>query len=259
MTHGADPVAEHFDAEAARYDAAYDDPGPEGYALRERLDCAVRILGDGPGDVLDAGMGPGRLCVELRRRGWTVAGVDASPAMVALARRRLAGGGDLRVARLEALPFADGSFDAVAALGVLEYVDDLAAVLAELARVLRPRGRAVLALPNPRSLYGRWRRHVVYPGVRLAKQVVRTPRPSPRSKPPPVGADRLCGLLGDAGLALESARYVACLVVPTPLDLAFPRASVALAQRLAPHGGERRRRLLATQVVYAARRAGAAG
>ena len=78
-----------FDAEAARYDAAYDASGAPGRALRDRLATVLELAGDGPGDVLDAGMGPGRLLAALERRSWRVSGVDVSAEMLALARARL--------------------------------------------------------------------------------------------------------------------------------------------------------------------------
>jgi len=58
--------------------------------------------------LLDAGCGSGRTLDELARRG-RVAGVDTSPEAVAAARRR--GHRDVRVARVEDLPFPDGAFD----------------------------------------------------------------------------------------------------------------------------------------------------
>ena len=83
------------------------------------------------GRVLDVGMGTGRLCAELDRRGWEVSGVDLSPAMVVSARRRLPQLAERLVeGPIEHLPFDDESFDAVAATGVLEYAThDLAAPL----------------------------------------------------------------------------------------------------------------------------------
>jgi SAM-dependent methyltransferase len=105
-----------FDAEAARYDAWYESNDWAGRFLRARLAAALEAVGDGPGRVLDAGMGGGRLVAELAARGWTVSGVDSSTAMVELARRRLPQLADrLLAADMSALPFADGSFDAVTA------------------------------------------------------------------------------------------------------------------------------------------------
>ena len=156
----------HFDAMARSYDAAYDARGAPGRALRDRLATVLELAGDGPGDALDAGMGPGRLVAELEHRGWRTSGVDVSAAMVALARERVPAA-RLEVAPLEALPFP----------GALEYADDLEAGLAELARVLRPSGRAVVSLPNWWSASALLRRRVLYP---VARRVGRRPPPQPR-------------------------------------------------------------------------------
>jgi|GEM_PF-1303414 SAM-dependent methyltransferase len=100
-------------------------------------------LGLKPGEkVLDAGCGGGLLLNQLAARyGVDGTGVDLSP----LAVRRAKECGDprlrYRVAQLEHLPFKDASFDAVVSFDVLEHVQDKAAVLKELLRVLKPGGR----------------------------------------------------------------------------------------------------------------------
>src|SRR5215212_8364213 len=86
-------------------------------ALRERL---VDLAGIAPGDtVLDVGCGTGTLAIAAKRRvgtTGTVRGIDASPEMIELARRKAAkAGADItfQAAVVEALPFPDGHFDAV--------------------------------------------------------------------------------------------------------------------------------------------------
>ena len=96
--------------------------------------------------VLDVATGTGAVALELvRRYDCSVVGVDRSPEMLAVARRRVAGRGlgskiELHEARAEALPFADAAFDAVTVSYLLRYVDDPAATIRELARVVRPGG-----------------------------------------------------------------------------------------------------------------------
>ena len=85
-------AATYFGDRTALYDGRYEADSADGHALRARMAVVLRLLGDGPGELLDAGMGPGRLCAELEQRGWTVTGVDASEEMVAAARARLPAG-----------------------------------------------------------------------------------------------------------------------------------------------------------------------
>ena len=243
-----------FDAEAAHYDNAFEDPGPEGHALRSRHAVALEMLGDGPGELLDAGMGPGRLLADLHRRGWDAHGVDASAAMVAAARARLPDAGDrLAQASIERLPFEDERFDVVAATGVLEYVDDVPAAVAELARVLRPGGRALISMPNPVAPYVLWRQAIFYPAVRVVKAALRMPRPARPKRRAPLGRRRVERVLRDAGLKPEAFAFANMQVALTPIDELLPRPSARLAAFL-----ERRARrlgpLLATQLLFLARK-----
>ncbi|TMK70946.1 MAG: methyltransferase domain-containing protein [Actinobacteria bacterium] len=95
-----------------------------------------------PGDtVLDVATGTGAVARELiRQKGCTVVGLDQSPEMLAEARRRL--GDEVRLVEgtAEPLPFDDASFDALTFTYLLRYVADPAAMLRELARVVRPGG-----------------------------------------------------------------------------------------------------------------------
>jgi SAM-dependent methyltransferase len=198
-----------FDAEAARYDASYDADDWAGRFLRRRLEAALRALGDGPGDLLDAGMGGGRLVGELDAAGWTVTGIDSSTEMVGLARKRLPKLADrLLEADLGALPFPPGSFDAAVATGALEYVGDLARGLEELARVLRPGGRAVMSFPNYRSAHALWRRYALYPTARLAKRILPLSRPAPMRPLHPISPRQFEETLEAAGFRIVARREI---------------------------------------------------
>ena len=111
----------------------------------------INLAGDVDGHrVLDAGCGSGPLTAALRDRGAIMTGFDLSRAMLELARQRLGADTDLHVADLgEPLPFDDDAFDDVAASLCLHYLEDWAAPLAELRRVLRPGGRLILSVPHP--------------------------------------------------------------------------------------------------------------
>jgi SAM-dependent methyltransferase len=184
----------------------------------------LRLLGAEPGSVLDCGMGPGRLLFELEQRGWSVAGIDVSSEMVALARARLPESADRLVhGTTESLPFPSDGFDAAVATGVLEYVDDVPRALAEVARVLRPGGLFVVSMPNSRALSTLWRHRVVYVGVRALKSRLRFGRPVPLSRPGWLSPGRLEELLAATGLELERVEYISLL--PTPLRALFPSSA----------------------------------
>jgi ubiquinone biosynthesis O-methyltransferase len=97
--------------------------------------------------VLDLGCGDGELAVELCRRGATVVGVDASPRMIEAAAERAheeSADIDFQVATAHALPFPPDAFDAVVSITMLCFIEDVAPVLREMARVLRPGGRLII-------------------------------------------------------------------------------------------------------------------
>jgi ubiquinone/menaquinone biosynthesis C-methylase UbiE len=120
-----------------------------------RSHFALELLGARRGEyVLELGFGPGVDVARLWERvGPTgrIAGADVSREMVRHARRRnrravTSGSIDLRRAEATALPFDDASFDAVYAANSAQFWGDLDAGFAEVRRVLRPGGRAVIAV-----------------------------------------------------------------------------------------------------------------
>jgi ubiquinone/menaquinone biosynthesis C-methylase UbiE len=100
------------------------------------------------GRLLDIGTGTGRVLELLAPRISQGIGVDASKAMLALARARLARPGlghcSVRLADMYRLPFADASFDRAVLQMVLHYAEDPPGVLAEVGRVLQPGGQLIV-------------------------------------------------------------------------------------------------------------------
>ena len=112
-----------------------------------------RLPRDG-GHVLDVATGTGLVAQALLARGFRVTGLDQSPEMLARARERFGGRVVLVEGTADELPFADASFDHLTFTYLLRYVDDPAATLAELARVVRPGGTiAMLEFGVPRGIW----------------------------------------------------------------------------------------------------------
>ena len=154
------------------------------------------------GRMLDIGTGTGRMLELLAPRVGLALGVDASRAMLALARTRLAKPGQegaalshcaVRLADMYRLPLGDAGYDLVLLHMVLHHAEDSAAVLAEAARVLKPGGRLMvidLAAHDPAA---------------TARLAFRWPGFSDL---------RMAALMRDAGLEPSAA-----VIVPGPLEI----------------------------------------
>jgi ubiquinone/menaquinone biosynthesis C-methylase UbiE len=115
------------------------------------LAVAMRESGPATPRVLEVGPGPGGLALRLAARvsGLDLTGVDIDPAMVARARERAAAAGlddrlDFVVGDVADLPFTDAAFDIVTSTFSVHHWPDPAAGFAEILRVLRPGGRALI-------------------------------------------------------------------------------------------------------------------
>lgn len=111
-------------------------------------------------DVLEIGVGLGTDHLQLSRAGGRMTGIDLTPVSIEQTHVRLCLAGTasrLAVADAEALPFADKSYDAVYSFGVLHHTPRIDLAIAEIHRVLRPGGRALIALYNRDSYFHLWR------------------------------------------------------------------------------------------------------
>src|SRR5689334_2849932 len=167
-----------FDDDAARrIHRVYSTPE----VVQQRAEV-LALLAAQPGErVLDVGSGPGFLVASLADAvgpGGSVHGVDPSAPMNALARELVGTRPWARIDDGDALdlPYPDGVFDAAVSTQVYEYVADLPRALAELHRVLRPGGRALVLDTDwdsvvwhaadrdlQRRVLAAWEEHLVHP------------------------------------------------------------------------------------------------
>jgi SAM-dependent methyltransferase len=100
--------------------------------------------------VLDAGCGSGRTLMELKRFG-EASGIELSPEAAEMARDR--GGLDIRIGRLEELPWDAATFDLITCMDVIEHTPDDRVTLGELRRVSKPGGWLVVTVPAYQALW----------------------------------------------------------------------------------------------------------
>ena len=207
------------------------------------------------GRILEVGCGPAVMAPDLAAMGFEVHGVDVSGEMVRRARERMAGHPlekrcRFAVGDFERLQYCAGFFDAVLAMGVLEYLPQYGPALRSAARVLKPGGIAVFTVPNLASSYHATRS--VYQVLRRGVRRLRARREAnevPRRLCLPWALDRE---LAQAGL--EPVDSAACNFVLFPLKEIAPRLSDALNRTLMPIARFPLARLLGAQYVVKARR-----
>lgn len=127
------------------------------YLFERMTEGTLASTRPGPGRrILDVASGFGQDALELRSRGAAVVGAEPSGVMTAWARLKSAeAAGPIPFwvrSWSDALPFATGCFDAAFCKGALDHFDRPEAAIAEMARVVAPGGRVVLAIANFESL-----------------------------------------------------------------------------------------------------------
>jgi SAM-dependent methyltransferase len=162
-------------------------------------EAALARVGLEPGQrVLDVGCGAGAFLRLVADRGGVPFGIDASEALIELARRRLPDA-DLHVGEMEAIPFDDDSFDLVTGFNSFFFADDIVAALREAGRVAKPGAPVVI------QVWGRHERCDLEAMKTIARPFL---PPRPPDAPPDPDLSRpgaLEELAAAAGLTPESA------------------------------------------------------
>jgi SAM-dependent methyltransferase len=128
-----------YDGLAEWYDREFANDGP----ARQTV---LRLLGDGPGHLLDIGCGTGAHTAVFAEHAWDVLGIDVSDDFSDRARSR---GVHVVKADAASLPFDDECFDAVVSMWTHTDVENFPAVVREAARVLRHDGAFVYLGAHP--------------------------------------------------------------------------------------------------------------
>jgi ubiquinone/menaquinone biosynthesis C-methylase UbiE len=231
-------LREVYDRRAELHYAAPAAPDPGVDRKFERL-RAVLLARLPARAVLDAGCGDGRYLAALAEAPGTpqrVVGVDISERILGaaeLAAEAAGVGAELVRANLEALPFADGEFDLVLSVQVVEHLLDPAAGLGELARVLEPGGTLIVSTDHARAVVSRLLnapRALAVRALRLRRRRVLVDFPHRT-----FGLDEFVSLVQAAGLEVEHRETFRFTVLP-PLGRPWVlRALNRLERALPPH------------------------
>ena len=170
-------VTDHFDGVADTYAAKYRGWTADGHSFRIRERRVYEMFDQQGGKVLDIGCGPGIVTEWLLNQDCEVHGVDVAPQMIEICEGRFGHNprAQFKVAPVETLPYEDGYFDSVVAMGLMEYLEDDHVALAEINRVLRPGGNLIVTYPGAYSPWRNWTRFVYHPIATGFRKLIRRP------------------------------------------------------------------------------------
>src|SRR5437870_439126 len=183
ISHGSEHqtlVDTHFDLNVAGWRDVYDQINVHGAIYRKRLEIVLEWIDDlaipGGEKVLEIGCGAGRCTVALAQRGYLIHAMDSVVGMLNSTQEHAIEAGvrssvTTSLGDAHNLPFSDGSFGLVLAIGVIPYLQFPQKGLSEMARVLRPGGFVLVTAGN------RWRLNDVLdpwscPPLQPAKKVI---------------------------------------------------------------------------------------
>lgn len=148
----AGAVIEHFDKLSTKGDWSrlYATADGRNYHFHVRRNRVLELLPQRLGRVLDVGCGPGVMTEVVLERGGSFDGVDLSPEMIREATEKFGHLPNVHFAEgnIEAINAADNSYDQLICMAVIEYLKTPDQALAEMKRVLKPGGIAIITMPK---------------------------------------------------------------------------------------------------------------
>ncbi|MFA5193871.1 MAG: class I SAM-dependent methyltransferase, partial [Verrucomicrobiia bacterium] len=183
----------------------------------------------------------GPMAPTFLQRGWEFHGLDIAPKMIEHARRRFANEPRARfyVGKTEQAQFPANHFDAVIAMGLLEYLNDaeLTAAMKEMARVLRTGGVMIISVIQPRSLDSIMRQALALP-TRCLKPIYMKLRGKKFDLDGLVhrqfSVATLERMMADVGCVREDHAYYNLVPFPFPFDKLLPRLALAASRWAEP-------------------------
>jgi ubiquinone/menaquinone biosynthesis C-methylase UbiE len=232
----ANAASGFFGDSAQVYAQQYEEDTPLGYARRMRRKKVLELFDKPGGKVLDVGCGPAEMVQALLNLGCEFWGVDPSPKMIEICRRRFGGTRNTQFLPGEAgrLSFADNSFDAVLCMGVVDFLQNVPQAVEDMLRVLKPGGTIIVTFSNRHSPYAWWKAYVFYRALAVVRRItspkrINDPIFSRRQIPTPQTASNLFSKAGASVDQIVGDNYNLLL---TPLDEIWPAGTLWLNRKL---------------------------
>lgn len=221
---------------ADAYAQKYAEETPAGFALRVRRQRVLELF-DKPGaKVLDVGCGPAEMVQDLLNLGCEFWGVDPSSRMIEICQQRYSANPQVHflLGDAERLEFADGFFDAVTCMGVIDGLASAGDAVREMVRILKPGGTLIITFSNQRSPYAWWKAFVYYRALALLRKVLH-----PRMQHDPIfvrrrlfTAQTAAELLANSGARVERVVGYFYNTIPSPFDEIWPAGTLWVNRKL---------------------------
>ena len=228
-------VLKTFHTGSGKYAARYDSAAPEGHSFQIRRQRVLEMIasrGVAKGRAMDIGCGPGVMVGQLLDLGYEVQGVDIAEGMIEECRKQFGNcpKASFSVGRIEKMDFPTSHFDLIVCSGVVEYLVDDNAGIAELFRVLKPGGTLIVTCPNFFSPWRRW--SSFYWGIKnvIKKAIGRPIYGEMHHREYKSG--NYCRLIEQHGFNVSDVCYYNFKVVPEPLDRWFLKGAIELSRKL---------------------------
>lgn len=231
-------VEQFFNDEALKYMDHYDTDDHDPFAYKARRNIVQSFISPrAEGRALDVGCGPGVMAPFFLKNDMTFDGVDVAPSVIEEGKALYAEEENVTfsVGRVEHLEYPDNHFDAVTAMGVLEYLDDDALAINEMVRTLKVGGTLVVTVPNRIAPY-RILHKAIHPGlmnmcINGLKMLLRRP-PSPSIYHREYTQQHIKKQFKECGIDFQQVGYYGYNILPYPLDKMFEVANGQIASKL---------------------------
>jgi ubiquinone/menaquinone biosynthesis C-methylase UbiE len=232
-------VTSHFDSLAKPYFEWYKARNQDGHSFRiRRTRCLEQLAKLSSGStVLDVACGPATFVEDLRKRGYKFIGLDIAPHMIELSKELYGSDPDCSfiVANAEQIPLPDRSVEGLAAMGLMEYVNDESKILVECLRVAKPGALFTVTYPHRMSPARIWDR-LTHAIAKPILQIVRKGKSGPGVKHREYDLTPTLAALKKAGWNVDDVVFYNMKIALRPLDKIFPALACWISEQLERFG-----------------------